>query len=77
MAMVPGLALQKLTTREPTLEQLEVAIGVAAGGVHRRAARRGRRPGHPPRAHACSRRSSGLRHRLTGTSHFPHVARAR
>jgi uncharacterized protein YqhQ len=25
-AMVPGLALQKLTTREPTLEQLEVAI---------------------------------------------------
>jgi uncharacterized protein YqhQ len=25
-AMVPGLTLQKLTTREPTLEQLEVAI---------------------------------------------------
>ena len=25
-AMVPGLALQKLTTREPTLAQLEVAI---------------------------------------------------
>jgi uncharacterized protein YqhQ len=25
-AMIPGLALQKLTTREPTLEQLEVAI---------------------------------------------------
>ena len=25
-AMMPGLVLQKLTTREPTLEQLEVAI---------------------------------------------------
>jgi uncharacterized protein YqhQ len=25
-AMVPGLTLQKLTTREPTLDQLEVAI---------------------------------------------------
>ena len=24
--MVPGLTLQRLTTREPTLEQLEVAI---------------------------------------------------
>ena len=24
--MIPGLALQKLTTREPTLDQLEVAI---------------------------------------------------
>ncbi|MEP6626263.1 MAG: DUF1385 domain-containing protein [Acidimicrobiia bacterium] len=26
IAMIPGLSLQKLTTREPTLEQLEVAI---------------------------------------------------
>ncbi len=26
IAMVPGLSLQKLTTREPTLEQIEVAI---------------------------------------------------
>jgi uncharacterized protein YqhQ len=26
IAMVPGLNLQKLTTREPTLEQIEVAI---------------------------------------------------
>jgi uncharacterized protein YqhQ len=26
VAMVPGLTLQKMTTREPTLEQLEVAI---------------------------------------------------
>jgi uncharacterized protein YqhQ len=26
LAMKPGLALQKLTTREPTLDQLEVAI---------------------------------------------------
>ena len=26
IAMKPGLALQRLTTREPTLDQLEVAI---------------------------------------------------
>jgi uncharacterized protein YqhQ len=25
--MTPGLALQRLTTREPSLDQLEVAIG--------------------------------------------------
>ena len=43
-AMVPGLALQRLTTREPTLDQLEVAIVVAARGVHLGADRRGRRP---------------------------------
>jgi uncharacterized protein YqhQ len=26
VAMVPGLTLQKLTTREPSLDQLEIAI---------------------------------------------------
>jgi uncharacterized protein YqhQ len=26
IAMIPGLSLQRLTTREPTLDQIEVAI---------------------------------------------------
>ena len=39
--MRPGLSLQKLTTREPSLDQVEVAITVTAGSAHGRAARRG------------------------------------
>ena len=40
--MRPGLALQQLTTREPTLDQLEVAIASLRAVMTRRAARRGR-----------------------------------
>ena len=60
--MKPGLLLQKLTTREPSLDQVEVAIASLRGGAHRRAARRGRGP--VPPAVAGDGRSPGPRHRL-------------
>jgi len=70
--MKPGLALQRMTTREPSLDQLEVAIASLKGGAVGLRAGRGRGPGEGD-APAESGPRAGLRNRLTvrsGTANF-------